>query len=157
MDRFNQEFQIREIEPADLARICALCAEHAAYEGSGYSIDGKEKALHKLLFGEPKQIYGLVALTNGYIVGYATYTFDFSTWEARPYLHLDCLYLIKEARGRGVGKALIQQVADIGLLKGCTQMQWQTPLENRNAIEFYQHLGALGLEKVRFFMTTENL
>ena len=157
MNRSNQEFHIREIEPTDLARICTLCAEHAAYEGSVYSFDGKEQALHKLLFGEPKQIYGLVALINGFIVGYATYTIDFSTWEARPYLHLDCLYLIQEARGRGVGKALIQQVANMGLLHGCTQMQWQTPVENRNAIEFYQHLGALGLEKVRFFMTTENL
>ena len=70
--------------------------------------------------------------------GYATFTFDFSTWDAKYYLHLNCIYIKKKFRGLGMGKAMMERLVDVAKKNNCINLQWQTPVFNEMAIRFYE-------------------
>ena len=70
---------------------------------------------------------------------------------------MDCLYLREEARGAGLGPHLVREIAQLARQLGCSTVQWQTPIWNERAIRFYQRLGAIGKQKVRFFLAGEAL
>lgn len=85
-------------------------------------------------------------------MGYASATLDFSTLAGAPFLHLDCLYLEPAARGLGLGGELLVEVVGYARAQGCTQLQWQTPVWNADAIRFYDRLDAIRQEKYRYTM-----
>ncbi|UUC46888.1 hypothetical protein [Flavobacterium cerinum] len=74
------EYKIRDCKPADLDVLVVLCGKHADYEKADYKAEGKKEQLHTALFSENRMLYGIVAEVEDTIIGYATYTFDFSTW-----------------------------------------------------------------------------
>lgn len=143
---------IRCAAPQDLPVIAALCVEHAAYEGVHYDRHPDPDALHAALFSTAAPLICRVAELDGAVVAYATATREFSTWEARYYLHMDCLYLRPHARGKGLGEALIGALAAEGRRLGCRDMQWQTPVANVRAASFYRRIGAQSKDKLRFHL-----
>ena len=149
----NQTF-IRFVSPLDMDALIQLCAEHAAYEKAEYDPYGKKEALSLRLFSPPPPLYCLVVeqqtLPNP-IIGYATYMKQFSTWDARYYLYLDCLYLNEQSRGQGLGERLMLRVKEEAQKLGLSEIQWQTPDFNEGAIRFYHRLGATSKNKERFF------
>ncbi len=147
------EYSIRNCEITDLPKLVVLCQKHAEFEKADYAPEGKEENLKKALFGENPQLFCLVVAAKETIVGYASYTFDFSTWDASTFLYLDCLFLEEETRGLGIGELLIEKLKEIGMQKNCVNIQWQTPQFNERAIKFYNRMGAKGKDKVRFTLT----
>jgi ribosomal protein S18 acetylase RimI-like enzyme len=144
------EYSIRNCEIADLPKLVILCQKHAAFEKAAYSPEGKEESLKEALFAEKPKLFCLVAATKETIVGYVSYTFDFSTWDAQTFVYMDCLFLEEEARGFGIGEVLIDKLKEITLQNNCINIQWQTPQFNERAIKFYNRIGAKGKDKVRF-------
>lgn len=153
----HQQYFIRATSPGDIAALIELCAEHAAYEGASYNPRDKCEHLSSALFSTSPHLYAWVVEQHGKLVGYATATREFSTWDAAVFLHMDCLYLRKEVRGAGLGRRLLREIARLALQIGCVNVQWQTPVWNKHAISFYQHLGAEGKQKVRFFFARDAL
>ncbi len=147
------EYLIREVRENEIGLIVELCQKHAAHERMTYNPIQKKELLKKAIFSEVKQLYCFVIESNCMIVGYFTYTFDFSTWDASPFLYLDCLYIEAEFRGMGIGKTIIDRLREIGRKNDCVNIQWQTPIFNENAIEFYRRIRAIEKQKLRF--TTE--
>jgi GNAT superfamily N-acetyltransferase len=141
---------IRPVSRHDLAALIELCAEHAAYEGASYDPQGKVESLTRALFAPHPRLYAWVVEQRGRLVGYATATQEFSTWDAACFLHMDCLYLREETRGLGPGRQFVMEIASLAYRLGCVNVQWQTPVWNERAIRFYQRLGGEGKEKVRF-------
>ncbi|WP_291286599.1 GNAT family N-acetyltransferase [Flavobacterium sp.] len=144
------EYSIRNCEPSDLPKLVVLCQKHADYEKAVFSPEGKENKLKEALFGERPKLHCLVVATKETIVGYASFTFDFSTWNAAAFLYMDCLFLEEKARSFGIGEILIEKLKQIGKENNCVNMQWQTPQFNERAIKFYHRMGAKGKDKVRF-------
>jgi ribosomal protein S18 acetylase RimI-like enzyme len=144
------EYTIRPCTPADLDKLVQLCAQHAAYEQASYDPQGKKEKLHALLFTGHRPLHCLMVETAGLVIGYATYTFDVSTWDAAPFVYLDCLYIEEAFRNYGIGRVLMEQVKAAGEQQYCVNMQWQTPDFNEHAIRFYKRLGATDKNKVRF-------
>ena len=144
------EYLIRECSEGDLDKIIVLCRKHAEYEKAAYNPEGKKEKLAEALFSEPKRLGCLVAVVAGGVIGYATYTFDFSTWDAQQFIYLDCLYLEDDYRNFGIGAVIMEKVKEIGQTAGCVNMQWQTPDFNTKAIKFYKRIGGIGKEKLRF-------
>ena len=144
------EYSIRNCEPADLPKLIVLCQKHAEFEKADFSPEGKEESLRKALFNENPKLKCLVVAANETIVGYASYTFDYSTWDAADFMYMDCLFLEEEARSFGIGEILIEKLKEIAAEKNCINIQWQTPQFNERAIKFYNRIGAKGKDKVRF-------
>jgi GNAT superfamily N-acetyltransferase len=153
----HQKYLIRPASPNDIEALIELCAEHATYEGAIYAPQDKGKRLSSALFSVPPRLYAWVVEESGKLVGYTTASQEFSTWDAAPFLHMDCLYLRKEVRGLGLGRLLIMEIARLALNLGCVNVQWQTPVWNKRAISFYQRLEAEGKHKVRFFLAGDSL
>lgn len=128
-----------------------MCASHAAYEQASYSETGKEKKLKDAIFRERPDLYCWVIDADQPVVGYFTYTFDYSTWGACRFLYLDCLYIEPEYRGHGIGAEIFKKLQAIAKENDCSVLQWQTPDFNERAIRFYRRMGATGKNKVRFF------
>nr|WP_315247856.1 GNAT family N-acetyltransferase [uncultured Flavobacterium sp.] len=147
------EYTIRKCEVTDLPKLIVLCQKHAEFEKADYDPEGKEEGLKKELFNENPKLFCLVVATKETIVGYASFTFDFSTWDASLFLYMDCLFLEEEVRSFGIGEVLIEKLKEIGIKNNCINMQWQTPEFNTRAIKFYNRIGAKGKEKVRFTLT----
>ena len=107
----SDDVTIRPAESGDLPSIVALCAAHAAYERATLSVEGLEDRLVTTLFGDPPRGWCLVAEIDGRVEAYATLTREYSTWRGAEYLHVDCVYVSAERRGRGVGRALMEAAA----------------------------------------------
>ena len=147
--------KIRLAEPKDLPDIIELCVLHAAYERAEYDANGKEAALKKHFFGTRPSAFCLIAEENGKPVGYATYMLQFSTWDADFYLYMDCLFVREEARSRGIGAQLTDEIKTEARKSDCRLIQWQTPDFNERAIKFYKRIGATSKSKERFFLEAE--
>jgi GNAT superfamily N-acetyltransferase len=139
---------IRRASGSDASSIAELAAEHAAYERSQARPD--PLTLAAALDGLPTRLLVWIAGQGDHPVGYAAVTEDFSTWRARPFLHLDCLFVRAEYRGRGVGAELFRQAVHHAKERGITPLEWQTPAWNHDAIRFYERMGGKHAMKVRF-------
>lgn len=144
------EYSIRNCEPTDVPKLVVLCQKHAEFERASYSPEGKEAKLKEALFNDQPKLHCLVVATKETIVGYVSYTFDFSTWNTGTFIYMDCLFLEEEARSFGIGEVLIDKLKEIGTEKNCINIQWQTPSFNERAIKFYNRIGGKGKDKVRF-------
>ncbi len=150
------KYRIRLAVTADAKALVELCHDHALFEKSGYDKTGKQQQLEQALEDpdHPLTIYVAEEPEQQELVGYMSYTKEYSTWNLRFYLHMDCLYLSKKVRRQGLGKKLIEQMTSDARKMAIKEIQWQTPFDNEDAILFYYKLGAGMKEKCRFFLST---
>lgn len=143
---------VRRAVRHDLVEVAALAAEHAAYEKSDPPVADLAERLAAVLFdAESRRVLCLVAeAPDGGLAGYATCSIEFSTWQGREYLHMDCLYLREDHRGNGLGARLMHAVVAEALALDLDEVQWQTPTWNEGAIRFYDRLGTARQDKTRF-------
>jgi ribosomal protein S18 acetylase RimI-like enzyme len=149
------EYLIRDCKEEDLPALVELCVKHAEFEQAQYNPKGKEELLKNALFSNVKRLFCLVVEVDSKVVGYTSYIIDFSTWDAKQFLYMDCLFLEPDFKGYGIGEKLIDELKIIAQRGNCVNMQWQTPVFNERAIKFYERIGASGKEKVRFSLALD--
>ena len=147
-----KEATIRFVEEKDLGALVLLCEEHAHFERADYSKNNKESMLKEKLFTENPSFKCLVVEHNESIVGYCSFMKQFSTWDSDYYLHMDCLFLVKEARGFGLGEILLNRLKEEANQINCKIIQWQTPSFNSREIKFYDRIGGKSIPKERYFL-----
>ena len=140
---------IRPAAAGDIKALQHLIADHMAYEKAQVRTL-PEEALHKALFSTHARLHIAVAAVHEDIAGYLSYTKEYSTWQLAEFIHMDCLFINAAYRNDGLGKQLIQYLADTAKAAGITELQWQTPKWNEAAIRFYERLGATSKTKARF-------
>ncbi|WP_405487699.1 GNAT family N-acetyltransferase [Streptomyces sp. NBC_00096] len=156
MEHASADPVVRPARPGDLPRLVELMREHMAYEKSAPRPADLADRLGPQLFADGARLRVLLAETpEGAVAGYAACSAEFSFWDARHHLHMDCLYLAEEARGHGLGAALMDGVADLARELGFGRVEWQTPDWNEGAIRFYDRLGATGRPKLRYALPVE--
>jgi GNAT superfamily N-acetyltransferase len=134
---------IRPATPAEVPVILALVRELAAYEKEPDAVEATEQMLHEALFGEQPAAHCHVALNPaGQVVGFALWYVTFSTWKGRAGLWLEDLFVRPEARGLGLGKALLQELARVCVDRGYARFEWWVLDWNVSAQGFYKSLGA---------------
>jgi GNAT superfamily N-acetyltransferase len=84
---------------------------------------------------------------DGKPAGFALFFYNYSTWQGRPGLYLEDLFVRPEFRSQGIGKALLLHLAQIAVRENCGRFQWQVLDWNTPAIEFYESLGAKTLKE----------
>jgi GNAT superfamily N-acetyltransferase len=133
---------IRPAIAADVADVAAMIRALAEYEKLSHLCVGSERDLEGALFGAAPAAEVLIARLGGDAVGFALFFPTFSTFLARRGLWLEDLFVVPEARGRGIGKALLRAVAAIAVERGCGRFEWSVLDWNTPAIRFYEGLGA---------------
>lgn len=98
-------------------------------------------------FGPAPRFETLLARLDGQPVGYAFYFYTYSSFLARPTLWLEDVFVVPEARGRGVGLALLRRLGREAAARECGRMEWTVLDWNHSAIGFYERLGARPLHE----------
>ena len=133
---------IREAVPGDVATILRFIRELAEFEREADKVVATEALRHEAMFGERPVAEAVMAERDGTPLGMALFFHNFSTWTGWKGLYLEDLYVTPEARGSGVGAALLRHLAGIALDRGCTRFEWSVLDWNERAIEFYRAMGA---------------
>lgn len=133
---------IRAARETDCALILSFIRGLAEYEKLAHEVIADEPALRATLFGARPAAEVVIAEDGGEPVGFALFFTSYSTFLARPGLYLEDLFVLPAARGRGVGQALMIELARICVARGYGRFEWSVLDWNTPAIEFYARLGA---------------
>lgn len=137
---------IRPATAADVPAIAELIRGLARYEKLEQDVTMTEELLANSLFGPRPYAETLLAEESqhptGPPIGFALFFHNFSTFLALPGIYLEDLFVVPEQRGRGVGRALLKELARIAVERGCGRLEWSVLDWNRDAIGFYKRLGA---------------
>jgi GNAT superfamily N-acetyltransferase len=131
-----------------------MIAALADFEKLAHLCTGSVDALREALGASPPHAEALIARLDAEPVGFALFFHTFSTFLARRGLWLEDLFVLPEARGRGVGKALLRAVAGVAAARGCGRFEWSVLDWNAPAIRFYEGLGATVLPDWRIARVT---
>jgi GNAT superfamily N-acetyltransferase len=131
----------------DVPLILSLIRELATYERDPSAVVATEENLLRDGFGDRPRFQVTLAEWSGEPVGFAFWFFAYSTWRGQPILFLEDLFVRPDARGRGIGKALMQRLARIADENNCGRFMWQVLDWNTPSIEFYESLGATVLKQ----------
>lgn len=137
---------VRPLTPGDVEAFLGLVDALADYERLPRPDPEARRRLAADALAQPPRFYVLLAELDGRPVGYAAYFETYSTFLARPTLYLEDIFVREEARGRGVGRALMRALAREAARRGCGRMEWLVLAWNRAAIRFYERLGASRLD-----------
>jgi GNAT superfamily N-acetyltransferase len=88
-------------------------------------------------FDAYEPMHALVAESDGALLGLTHYLFHRSTTSIEPTCYLQDLFTNEAARGKGVGRALINGVYEQAKLAGSSRVYWQTHETNRTAMQLY--------------------
>jgi len=139
---------LRPATPADLTALVSLIGELADFEQLRHLVKVTPEALALHLFGPRPAAEALVAEVNGpggaapRVVAFALWFTNFSTFLGQPGLYLEDLYVQSAHRGRGIGRALLQRLAQLAVERGCGRFEWSVLDWNAHAIRFYEGMGA---------------
>ena len=136
------DFSIRAAEPRDLADIVRLIGRLAEFEHLEHLMQATPETLGPHLFGAKPVAEARVVERGGAVVAFALFFTNFSTFLARPGLYLEDLFVEPEARGQGIGQALLEHLAHLAATRGCGRFEWSVLDWNEGAIRFYQRMGA---------------
>jgi GNAT superfamily N-acetyltransferase len=145
---------IRAARPEDVPIIAALIRDLAAYEHLEHEVVFDEAVLGDHLFGERRYAEVLIAETEDGPVGFALFFHNFSTFLGRPGIYLEDLFVRPEARGRGLGKALLVELGRLARARRCGRIEWAVLDWNEPSIAFYRSLGAASKDEWVLYRVT---
>jgi GNAT superfamily N-acetyltransferase len=147
---------VRRIEPGDLTSAVGLVHELAAYEKAATECRLTESQLETALFGEGPALFGHVAVVDENVVGCALWFLNFSTWQGVHGIYLEDLFVRPEHRGKGLGTALLVELAKECVRRGYARLEWAVLDWNEPSIEFYRSLGANAQDEWSIFRLTDS-
>ena len=133
---------IRAAREGDAPLIFDLVRELAVYEKLGDTVDATPEAIAGALFGKEPRLFCDIAEWNGEAAGFAVWFLNFSTFRGRHGIYLEDLFVRPTFRGRGLGKALMAQLARRCVEQGLARFEWSVLDWNAPSIAFYKSIGA---------------
>jgi GNAT superfamily N-acetyltransferase len=145
------EVRIRDVRRDDVALIFGWIVELAEYERAREQVTGTPALLEEALFGTAPTAEAVIAETRENTsawqpAGFALFHSTFSTWESRPGIWLEDLYVPPVHRRAGVGGELLAHLAKITVARGYARLEWAALDWNEPALNFYEKIGALRLD-----------
>lgn len=139
---------LRAATEADLDTIIELIQALADYEREPDAVRLDREVLRGHLFGPRPYAEVIFAETDtGDSAGFALFFHNFSTWEGKPGIYLEDLFVRPEFRGHGYGKALLSELARLAVERGCARLEWAVLDWNEPSIQFYKALGAVPMDE----------
>jgi len=133
---------LRSARAGDEAQIHALICELSDYERLRHEVDARVEDIARDLFGPNPRVFAEIAEYGGAVAGFSLWFYNYSTFRGRHGIYLEDLFVRPQFRGKGIGKALIANLAKRCADEGLPRFQWQVLDWNTPSIEFYKSLGA---------------
>ena len=133
---------IRKATAQDAPLILDFIRRLAEYEREPNAVVATEEDLIRDGFGSEPKYRCLIAEWGGAPAGFALFHYNYSTWRGHAGLYLEDLFVLVEMRGKGIGKALLQRLAQIALEENCYGLRWMVLEWNEPALKLYESLGA---------------
>lgn len=133
--------QVRSAATRDVPQLLALVRRYWEFEGiAGFAALRVELTLKQLL-AEPRLGAVWVAEDEGRLVGYLIAVRILSVEHSGVMAEIDELFVLPEARSRGVGAGLLEAAESALASAGCVRLQLQLGAANETARAFYEHRG----------------
>ena len=133
----------------DAGLVLAFIGELADYERLAHVAVATAADIEAALFCDHPKVFCELAEVAGEAVGFALWFYNFSTFVGRHGLYLEDLYVRPQARGCGIGRALLKRLAQRCVREGLGRMEWSVLDWNTPAIAFYDTLGSVSMDDWR--------
>jgi GNAT superfamily N-acetyltransferase len=143
MTNRNQPLAIRPAAAADADLIVDFIRQLAVYEKLEHEAKATAADIARDLFGPDPKVFCEIAEWQGEPVGFALWFYTYSTFQGRHGIWLEDLYVDPAMRGKGVGKALLVQLARRCVEEGLGRFEWWVLDWNEPSIEFYKSQGGV--------------
>ncbi|WP_406854286.1 GNAT family N-acetyltransferase [Alsobacter sp. KACC 23698] len=137
---------VRPAALGDAPLVFAMIRELGEYERLSHEIDATPEMIEEALFGDAPKVFCDIAEHRGEAAGFALWFYSFSTFRGRCGLYLEDLYVRPQARGHGLGKALLANLAKRCVAESLARLEWQVLDWNEPSIAFYKAQGAETLD-----------
>lgn len=134
--------EIRLATVQDAPLILRFIQALAAYERQPEAVKITEDVLRAQLSAAQPPFECLIAEADGAPAGFALFFSSYSTWLGKPGIWLEDLFVLPEARRRGLGTALLRRLGELVTERDCGRLEWSVLDWNQPAIDFYTSLGA---------------
>ncbi|SFC86700.1 GNAT family N-acetyltransferase [Devosia psychrophila] len=134
---------IRSAIDADAGTIVQFIADLAAYENLSHEAKATETDILRDLFGGDPKVFCEIAEWEGNPVGFALWFYTYSTFQGRYGIWLEDLYVDPSMRGKGLGKAMLVNLAQRCVAEGLGRFEWWVLDWNEPSIEFYKSQGGV--------------
>ncbi len=148
------KIKIRKAKKSDSKEIIRLIIELARFEKLKPPSPAAQKNLIRDAFSSKPPFEIFLAFDGDTAVGYAFYFYTYSTFLAKRTLYLEDIYINDKYRGSGIGKKLMEKLFSTAKAKKCGRMEWIVLDWNKNAINFYDRLGAKEMKEWKFYRMT---
>lgn len=145
---------IRPATRGDVGTILELIRGLAEYEKLAHECVATEEKLLATLFGAHPAAEVIIATADGTPAGFALFFHNYSTFLAKRGIYLEDLFVLPEYRGRGIGKKLLAHLAHLAVLRDCGRLEWAVLDWNKDAIRFYESLGAKAMDEWTVYRVT---
>lgn len=133
---------IRQAGEHDFELVASFIRKLADYEKLSHEVRFDDATLHRHLFGPRPAAEVLIGEIDGVASGFALYFQTFSTFEGKPGIWLEDLFVEPDARGAGLGRALLSRLAALVIERGGARLEWNVLDWNELGKGFYRSIGA---------------
>lgn len=148
-----ENLTFRFAEEKDVSLILDFIRKLAIYEKMQDDVVATEELLKEWIF-DKKKAEVIFALYDNKEVGFALFFHNFSTFLGKAGVYLEDLFVLEEYRNRGIGKAVLKQLAKITVERGCGRLEWSCLDWNKPSIDFYLSLNAVCMEEWSVYRLT---
>jgi diamine N-acetyltransferase len=148
---------IRPVERRDVPTIAIMAGEFYAFLASinnsdpAFDIEAARLKLEQCGFGAKPLFSAIIAEQAGNPVGYAIYNIGFWADTFQGMVFVTDLFVREAWRGKGIGRRLMNHLAEIGKAEGCETVMWTVWLKNQAAKRFYAKIGGTPIEEEQLF------
>lgn len=153
--RLFMSFTLRKTTRDDVPSVIGLLRDFAKFEKLEKFCEITEEKLVDAMFGENAFVEGLVAATGESIVAYAIFYPNFASFRGQKGFFLEDLYIDAAYRGKGIGDAMLHEIARIARSRGFGRIDFQVLRWNTPAIKFYEKSGAVSDDDERHYKFTD--
>jgi GNAT superfamily N-acetyltransferase len=146
----SNDIIIRNAVENDISFIFSMIKELADYEKLSDKVYANEEMLKDNIFNK-KYAEVLIAEYKGEPSAIALFFHNFSTFEGKPGIYLEDIYVRPHLRGKGIGKLMLEYLIELARKRGCARLEWSVLDWNESAINFYKKLGAVPMDEWTVF------
>jgi diamine N-acetyltransferase len=146
--------EIRPAKPGDEGLVLEFVRKLADYEKLLHEVAASEADIREALFGATPRCQCDLAYWNGEPVGFALWFYNFSTFAGKAGIYLEDLFVEPQFRGKGIGKALLKNLARRCVEEGLPRLQWSVLNWNEPSIAVYKAMGAKPVDEWTVYRVT---